>query len=153
APDIPWTFARFEPLLTRLAVRRKRRRYTGKANQYAFKELLAEKRARGHDPGRMGGSLRRLRPLLPRQVRGRRYRRDRLYRCRLHVARWRNLPLPRLQEPAEESCRLHTPYAGSGADFELAAADMCLPAPGGRKGHSGMAPAHYGRSGKRASGG
>ena len=101
---------------------------------------------------RVGEPVRRLRPLLPGQARGRGRRHDLFHRHRLPAARRQELPLPRLRQPHRARARLRAADRGQSCRAQLAAADLRLPPGRGRPRSLLVAPAGLGRSGERACG-
>ena len=100
----------------------------------------------------MGKPVRRLRPLLPRQARGRRQRRDPFHRHRLQAARRQDLPLPRLSAASPAGSRLRQIDPGRGARTELAPGHLRLSAGRRRTGPLRLASARFGFAGQRARG-
>lgn len=108
--------------------------------------VLADQDARSHDPVRVGEPVRRLRPVLPDEARGRGYRRGPPHRYRLHAARRPDLPVPRLRKAAEARARLRAPDARGGAVDRVAAADLRVPARARRAAALPVAPLVSGRA-------
>jgi len=113
--------------------------------------VLAAQGHEGHDPGRVGEPVRRLRPLLPQQADGGGHRPHLLHRRRLQAARWHELPLHRLQEPLGEGEGLRHADLAQHQPHLLAAADLRLQARRRRQGSVLVASAGLRRPGHRAS--
>src|ERR1700761_3668523 len=112
--------------------------------------VLADQDARSHDPVRVGEPVRRVRPVLPAEARGRGYRRGPPHRYRLYPARRPHLPVPRLSPPAEARARLRAPDPRGGPDDRLAAADLRLPPRAGRRAALSVASPDLGPGVERA---
>ena len=98
----------------------------------ASRAILAHEDARRDESRRMGKPMRRLRPLLPRQARGRGHGRDSFHRYRLQAARRQDVPMHRLSAPSPEGSRLRAADGGCGAQFELAPGHLRLSTGGQR---------------------
>src|SRR4029079_5768195 len=103
------------------------------------------------DARRMGEPLRWLRPLLPEQADRRGYRRDRVYRRRLQIARWAELSLSRLCAASVEGEGLRSAHTAQRAPPQVVTADLRLSSGCGRQGPCVVASAGVRRSGDSTS--
>jgi hypothetical protein len=101
----------------------------------------------------MGKPMRRLRPLLPRQARGRGHGRDSFHGYWLQAARRQDMPMHRLSAPPPEGSRLREADGGRGPEFELAAGHLRLSVGGQGRGPVQLASAGVGFARQRARGG
>src|SRR6478735_7889437 len=112
--------------------------------------VLADQDPGSDEPVRMGEPVRRVRPVLPDEARGRGYRRGPPHGCRLHAPRRAHLPLPRLSAPSEAGARLRPFDTRGGAHDPVAAADLRLPSRPGRRAALPVASPDLGTGSERA---
>src|SRR6185437_15923841 len=115
--------------------------------------LLAQEDARRDERRRMGKLVRRLRPLLPRQARGRGHGRNSFHRYRLQAARRQDVPMHGLSAPPPACSRLRAAHGGRGAQSKLASRHLRLSIGGEGTGPARLASAGFGFARQRARGG